>query len=168
MVAAAAVAAALTGLAGSARADEPALPYTGDLDGDYLLLGPLGGAVQIEGAWDGAFGAQGAWLRVRERRPVSAAGVVVGGARYSRRDGGRVWVEGVLGTRSLLPFHRLAGVSAGPVVELLDTEHARLGVGGTVWLFSGIVPYVRAGWLDEAGAFVEAGIAVELPVVRWP
>jgi hypothetical protein len=157
----------------SARADdgdppvEPprALPYSGDLDGDRLLLGPVGAAVRIEAEWDTAFGASIGWLRLRERRVLSAFGAAIGGARYSTRDGGRVWLEGVAGTRRLGGV--LIGVSGGAVVELGEVQHPRGGVTGSAWLFAGVVPYVRAGWLDEAGGFVEVGLAIALPVRRW-
>jgi len=156
-----------------ARADDgdpPAEPprrltYTGDLDGDRLLLGPVGGALWIEGEWDTAFGASLGWLRLRERRALSAYGVSFGGARYAKRDGGRLWLDGFAGTRRL--GRVLIGASLGGVVELSDIEHPRGGVTGTVWAFAGVVPYVRGGFLDEAGRFVELGVAIALPVRRW-
>jgi hypothetical protein len=157
----------------SARADdgdppaEPprALPYSGDLDGDRLLLGPVGAAVRIEAEWDTAFGASIGWLRLRERRALSAFGVTFGGARYSARDGGRLSLEGIAGTRRLGGV--LIGLTCGATVELGDVQHPRGGVTGSAWVFAGVVPYVRAGWLDEAGGFVELGLAIALPVRRW-
>lgn len=164
---------AVLGLAAPARADdgvpppqpEPALAYTGDLDGHYLHLGALGGAVRIEASWDGAFGGQLAWLRIRERRALSAIGVAVSGSRYSERDGGRAWIEAIAGTRRLGDV--LIGVSVGPAVELSAIEHPRAGVTGAAWVFAGVVPYVRGGTFQEAGAFVEVGLAITLPVWRW-
>jgi hypothetical protein len=157
----------------SARADdgdppvEPprALPYSGDLDGDRLLLGPVGAAVRIEAEWDTAFGATIGWLRLRERRALSAFGLAFGGARYSARDGGRLSLEGIFGTRRLGGV--LIGATFGGVVELGDVQHPRGGVTGSAWVFAGVVPYVRAGWLDEADGFVEVGLAIALPVRRW-
>lgn len=147
---------------------EPALRYTGDLDGEYVFLGPVGGIVQIEGLWDGAFGAQVALVRVRERRVLSAAGLLVSGARYSERDGGRLWFEGVVGTRRIPGLRRtLVGISAGPALELGTVQHPRAGVTGSAWVFAGVIPYVRAGTFDEAGSFVEVGLALALPVGRW-
>jgi hypothetical protein len=157
----------------SARADdgdppvEPprALPYSGDLDGDRLLLGPVGAAVRIEAEWDTAFGASLGWLRLRERRALSAFGLAFGGARYSARDGGRVSLEGIAGTRRLGGV--LLGATFGGIVELGDVQHPRGGVTGSAWVFAGVAPYVRGGWLDEAGGFVEVGLAIALPVRRW-
>lgn len=144
---------------------EPALAYTGDLDGHYLYLGPVGAAVRIESTWDGAFGAQLAWLRIRERRALSAIGVAVSGSRYSARDGGRAWIEATVGSRRLGGV--LIGASVGPAVELGSLEHPRAGVTGAAWVFAGVVPYVRGGTFQEAGAFVEVGVAIALPVWRW-
>jgi hypothetical protein len=147
---------------------EPELRHTADLDGAYVILGPVGGAVQIEGAWDGAFGASLGALRIRERRALSAVGGLGGAIRYAARDGGRVWLEGVIGTRAIPGLGRtLVGLSVGPALELGTVQHPRAGVTGAVWVFAGIVPYVRAGTFDEAGGFVEIGLAVALPVARW-
>jgi hypothetical protein len=142
-----------------------ALRSTADLDDEYLWLGPVGGAVSIDGTWDSAFGAELAAVRVRERRVLSAAGIAMGATRYSKRDGGRVWIEGLAGTRRL-PGRALLGVTAGPAVELGTLEHPRMGFTGSVWGFFGVTPYVRGGWFAEAGAFVEIGLAIELPVLR--
>lgn len=144
---------------------QPTLRASSDLDGGYLYLGPVGAAISIDGAWDGAFGASLSWLRVREHRPVAAAGVSLGAARYSARDGGRVWLEGIAGTRRVLGV--LAGITAGPLLELGDVQHARPGVTGGIWLFAGVTPFVRAGFVAQAGGFVEAGLQVPLPVWRF-
>jgi len=157
----------------SARADDdepPAEPprslaYTGDLDADRLVLGPVGGAVMIESGWDTAFGASLGWVRLHERRTLSAYGASIGGARYSAREGGRVWLEGLAGTRRLGGV--LFGASAGALVELSDLQHPRAGITGSAWMFAGVVPYVRGGLLDEAGSFVEVGVAIAIPVRRW-
>lgn len=147
---------------------EPALRYTGDLDGEYVFLGPVGGAVQIEDAWDGAFGAQLGVIRVREQRVLSAAGLMLAGNRYSARDGGRLWLECVVGSRRIPGLGRtLVGISAGPALELGSVQHPRGGVTGSAWLFAGVIPYVRGGTFDEAGSFVEVGLALALPVGRW-
>jgi len=142
-----------------------ALPASDDLDGDKLFLGPVGGAVHIEGTWDSAVGGELTWLRIRERRLVSAAGVGFGYARYAARDGGRLWLEGVVGTRRLGGF--LVGATAGPAMELGDVQHARVGATASAWVFVGVIPYVRAGVFDEAGGYLELGLALELPVWRF-
>jgi hypothetical protein len=173
-IAALGIALALAAAAGTASADdgEPppqgpvALPYTGDLDGDHLFLGPVGAAVQIEGAWDSAFGATVTWLRVRERRPLAVGGATVAASRYAARDGGRLWAEAAIGTRRI-PGGVLVGASAGPAVELGTVQHPRWGATGSVWLFAGVVPFVRGGVVAEAGTWVELGVALQLPAHRW-
>ncbi len=144
---------------------EPAPRSTADLDGHYLMLGPVGGAVRIEEAWDSAFGVSLTWLAVAEQRPVAAWGIGAGGARYAERDGGRVWLEGVAGTRRLGGW--LVGASAGAVVELSELQHPRAGITGAVWAFLGVTPFVRAGFVDEAGGFVEIGASLPLPAWRF-
>jgi hypothetical protein len=147
---------------------DPALRYTGDLDGEYVFLGPLGGAVNIEDAWDSAFGGQLAIVRVRERRALSAAGLLFAANRYAERDGGRVWMEGLVGTRAIPGLGRtLVGLSVGPALELGTVQHPRAGVTGAAWVFAGVIPYLRAGTFDEAGSYVELGLALALPVGRW-
>ena len=144
----------------------PDLHYTGDLDDDYVILGPVGGAVRIEGAWDSAFGGEVGWLRLRERRALSMFGAAVGAVRYAARDGGRVWSEAMVGTRRA-PGGFLIGLAAGPAVELGTVQHPRIGFTSSVWVFAGVVPYVRAGVFDESGTWVELGLALELPVWRY-
>ncbi len=144
---------------------EPALRSTADLDGHYLMLGPIGAAVLVEEAWDSSFGAALTWLRVAEHRPLAASGLSLGAARYGARDGGRLWLEGLAGTRRL--GGTLVGASAGAIVELLAVQHARPGVTGAIWAFVGVTPYVRAGFVDEAGGFIECGVAVPLPAWRF-
>lgn len=161
------------GLAGTAVAGdgEPPpqaprkLPAHADRDGDKLFLGPVGGAISIEGTWDSAVGGELLWLRIRERRSVAAAGVGFGYASYAARDGGRLWLEAVAGTRRMGGW--LIGATAGPALELGDVQHPRAGATASVWAFVGVIPYVRAGVLDEAGGFVELGLALELPVWRF-
>jgi hypothetical protein len=160
-------------LAGTTRADDgeppPQVPHrlrtTDNLDADRLFLGPVGGAIAIDGAWDGAVGAELAWLRIREHQALAAAGVAFGGARYAARDGGQLWLEGLVGTRRVTGL--LIGVTAGPALELGALEHPRLGATASAWLFAGISPFVRIGAIDGAGAFVELGLALELPVWRF-
>lgn len=141
------------------------LPSTADLDGDKLFLGPAGGALSIEGAWDSAVGGELAWMRIRERRSLAAIGAGLGYAKYAVRDGGRLWIEAIAGTRRLGGW--LVGVSAGPAVELGSVQHPRPGATASVWMFAGVIPYVRGGLLDEAGGYVEIGLALELPVWRF-
>lgn len=154
-----------------ARADDapaaapPRLPRAvGDLDGVYLWIGPSGAAIQIDGAWDSAWGGGVQVLRIRERAAVGAVGVWLGGVHYAARDGGRLWLEGVVGSRRL--GGQMIGVSAGPALELGATRHPRVGVAMTAWWFAGVTPYARVGSLVDTGGFVELGVAVSLPAWR--
>ncbi len=77
----------------------------------------------------------------------------------------RVALAEFVGTRRLGGV--LAGLTTGPVIELGNQERPRLGGTASLWVFAGIVPYVRVGILDEAGTYAEVGFALELPVWRW-
>lgn len=134
-----------------------------DLDGFYLWLGPSGAASHIDATWDSTIGADLAFVRVREHAPLGVIGAALGGSRWTERGGGRIWLDALAGTRVL---GRMVGVSAGPILELSDLAHPRVGVSGGLWLFAGITPFVRAGTVHELGTFGEIGIHVALPVYR--
>jgi hypothetical protein len=102
---------------------------------------------------------------VHEHRRLALEGVALGATRYAKRDGGRIWAEALVGTRRL-PGHALVGLSLGPAVEMSALQHVRPGVTGSVWMFLGVTPYLRAGWFAEAGAYAEVGVAIALPVLR--
>ena len=104
-------------------------------------------------------------VRVREHAWLGALGVSIGGARWTERDGGRLWLDGIAGTRRSLPS--MIGVSIGPMIEVGDLHHPRIGVSGSIWLFAGVVPYLRMGVVDAAGGFLEAGLQLSLPALRW-
>jgi hypothetical protein len=146
---------------------EPVLRSSADLDGDYLMLAPGGGAIRSGDTrtWDSAFGGSLIWLRVAEHRTLAAGGLGFGGSRYAARDGGRLWLDAIAGTRRLGGW--LIGGSIGGVVELQDTQHARPGASAAIWAFVGITPFVRAGFVDEAGTFIEIGATLPLPVWRF-
>lgn len=156
---------------GIAHADGPPVPAAepvprsvADLDGVTVWLGPTGGAVHVDGAWDSAWGGGVQVLRIRERAALGVAGVWLGGVHYATRDGGRIWLEGVAGTRRL--GGRMIGVAAGPALELGAARHPRVGGAVTAWWFAGITPYARAGALSQTGGFVELGVAISLPAWR--
>jgi hypothetical protein len=134
-----------------------------DLDGTYLWLGPIGAASRIDARWDSTFGADAALVVVREREPISVAGVDLGASRWTARGGGRVWVDGLIGTHLA---GRMVGASLGPIVELSDLAHPRLGASLGVWGFAGITPFARVGGVAEMGIFAEIGIHIALPVLR--
>lgn len=158
-------------LAAADRDDVPrTLPPTtfrssADLDGLYLWVGPGGAATRVEGTWDSAWGGSVQVVRVRERAWLGALGGSFGAAHYAARDGGRLWFEGMVGTRRLVG--KMVGMSAGPTLELGERRHARTGAQATIWCFVGVVPFVRAGVLDASGAFVEVGLSLSLPALRF-
>lgn len=134
-----------------------------DLDGTYLWLGPIGAASRIENDWDSMFGGDLTIVRVRERRPLAAVGATFGASKWTARDGGRLWLDALAGTRL---GSRIYGLSAGPLVELAELAHPRLGASVGIWGFFAITPFARVGVVDELGAFAEVGIHVALPVYR--
>lgn len=157
-----------------ARADDalrpaaPELRSTADLDGLYLWLGPSGAAAHIDGSWFSSWGGGVQVLRVRERARLGVVGAWLSGVHYAGRDGGRVALQAVVGTRRLFGgAGPMLGAGAGPVLELGLAHHPWAGAEASAWLFAGISPYVRAGAVTEAGAYVELGVQVSLPVRRW-
>ena len=150
-----------------ARRAPPAVPPpefapSSDLDGLYLWLGPSGAASRIESDWDSTVGADLTVIRVREGQWLGAIGGSLGASRWTVRDGGRIWLDGLIGTR----LGRMMGLSAGPILELGELAHPRLGGSVGIWAFLGVTPYVRAGTVSEMGGFVEIGVHIALPVLR--
>jgi hypothetical protein len=138
-------------------------PPTWDLDGTYLWLGPSGAASRIDDRWDSTFGADAALVVVRERETIALVGVDVGASRWTARGGGRVWVDGLIGTHL---GDRMIGASLGPIVELSELAHPRFGAAVGVWGFAGITPFARVGAVSQLGIFAEIGIHIALPVLR--
>ncbi len=134
-----------------------------DLDGTYVWLGPSGAGSHVDGEWDSTFGADAAVVRIRERRVLAAIGGTVGASRWTVLGGGRIWVDALAGTRVL---GRMIGVSAGPIVELSELAHPRLGGSIGVWGFLGITPFARLGTVQDLGMFGEVGVHIALPVFR--
>lgn len=141
----------------------PVLPPSWDLDGLYVWLGPSGAASRIDGDWDSTIGGDLSVLRVRERELVGTVGASLGASRWTVRGGGRIWLDGILGTRVL---GRMAGISAGPILELSELSHPRYGGSFGVWTFVGVTPYARVGTVTDLGGFVEVGIHIALPIVH--
>lgn len=133
-----------------------------DLDGLYLWLGPTGAASHIDGAWDSTIGGHATMVRVRERAALGVVGAMVGATLWTERGGGRIWLDGLVGTR----LGRMVGLSAGPLVELGPLAHPRMGASVGLWGFVGVAPYVRVGVVDQLGGFAEIGLHVALPVLR--
>lgn len=134
-----------------------------DLDGTYLWLGPVGAASFIDARWDSTFGGEGAVVAVHEHAALGLLGANLGASRWTVRGGGRVWVDGLVGTRLL---GRMMGASLGPILELSEIAHPRLGASIGVWGFAGITPFVRVGSVSHLGMFAELGIHIALPVLR--
>jgi len=134
-----------------------------DLDTTYVWLGPSGSASHVEAAWDSTIGVDAAVVRIRERASLAAIGGTFGASRWTERGGGRLWLDAIAGTRVL---GRIAGVSAGPLVELSDLAHPRIGGSVGVWAFLGITPFLRLGTVRELGMFGEVGVHIALPVWR--
>jgi hypothetical protein len=142
-----------------------ALPSAADLDGLYVAVGPVGSAISIEGAWTGGFGGELTVARVCERRALAAIGGAAGALRFAERDGGLVWVDALVGTRRLLGIP--VGVSGGLAVQVDEVVPPRFGAHATLWVWAGVQPYVRVGELERSGRFVEAGVKIPLPAIRW-
>ncbi len=138
-------------------------PPSWNLDTTYLWLGPLGAASHVDGDWDSTIGGDATVVRIRERRSLAAIGGSLGASKWTARDGGRIWLDAIVGTHVL---GWMAGVSAGPMVELSDFAHPRFGGSIGVWAFLGIVPYARIGAVQELGMFGEVGVHITLPVWR--
>jgi hypothetical protein len=134
-----------------------------DLDGTYLWLGPLGAASYLDARWDSTFGGEAAVVVVHERASLGVLGVNLGASRWTERGGGRVWVDGLLGTALA---GRMMGASLGPIVELSELAHPRLGGSVGVWGFAGIAPFARIGVVSNLGTFAELGVHIALPVLR--
>jgi hypothetical protein len=134
-----------------------------DLDGLYLWLGPTGAASHVDGQWDSTFGAQLAIVRVREWAALGAIGGAFGASRWTERGGGRLWLDGVAGTRL---GGRMVGATAGAILELGDLNHPRVGGSVGLWAFIGVTPFARVGVVQELGTFAEIGVHIALPVIR--
>lgn len=157
----------------------PAIPPMWNLDGLYVWLGPTGAASWIQhggqpsgsppeasasrrSTWDSTFGADLTVVRVRERERLGVIGGTFAASRSTVRGGGRLSLDAVLGTRA----GRMIGLSLGPLVELSDVAHPRIGGAFGVWGFVGVTPFVRVGIVEQLGAFVELGVHIALPVFR--
>lgn len=138
------------------------LPPSWDLDGTYLWLGPIGAASFLD-KWDSTFGGEAAVVVIRERAALELAGVNLGASRWTVRGGGRVWIDGIFGTHLL---GHMAGASVGPILELSDIVHPKLGASIGVWGFVGITPFARVGAVTDLGMFAELGVHIALPVLR--
>jgi hypothetical protein len=157
------VAALLSGPS-SAAAQEMTGPRE-PLPDHFAGVAAVGSAVRLEGAWDRAFGAEVGIGRLGEERGLSMWALSGGVLGFSRRSGGRAWTEGMIGTR--WPAGIPLGLGAGPAVELDDLRRPRWGGQVTLWALAGVMPYLRLGAVQQGGAFVDLGVRIAFPVVRW-
>jgi hypothetical protein len=134
-----------------------------DLDGVYLWLGPVGAASHVAAKWDSTFGAEATLGAVHEASALGLLGASLGASRWSERGGGRIWLDGLAGTRV---WGRMMGASLGPIVELSDLERPKLGASIGLWGYVGIAPFVRLGGVSDLGMFVELGVHIALPVLH--
>jgi len=134
-----------------------------DLDGHYLWLGPVGAASYVETRWDSTFGAEATLVSVHEGAALGLAGVTLGASRWTRRGGGRIWLDGLIGTRV---WGRMLGASLGPILELSELERPKLGASIGVWGYAGIAPFMRIGAVSDLGMFAELGVHIALPVLH--
>ncbi|MDX2088226.1 MAG: hypothetical protein SFX73_10260 [Kofleriaceae bacterium] len=148
---------------GTPTVSAPGFRPSWDLDGTYLWLGPTAAASHVDNEWDSTFGGHLALLRVRERAALGLVGASIGGSLWTERGGGRVWFDGVIGTRL---GSRTVGATLGPLLELGELNHPRIGGSVGVWAFLGVTPFVRAGVVQELGGFAEIGVHIALPVFR--
>lgn len=147
----------------------PVLRPSWDLDGLYLWLGPVAAVgrqavVDREGSvWDSTFGGDLSLIRVREHELLGAIGATFGATKWTTHDGGRLWLDGLVGTEVL---GHMIGASVGPLIELDQLATPKLGGSVGIWGYAGIAPYARVGLIDSLGTFVEVGIHIALPVFR--
>jgi hypothetical protein len=138
-------------------------PPTESLDGLYVWLGPIGAAGRQGATWDSMFGGDLTIVRVREGAGLGAIGASAGASLWAARGGGRIWLDGLVGTRL---GGRMYGATLGPLVELAELAHPRVGGAVGLWAFFGPTPYARVGVVEDLGAFVEIGLHLALPVFR--
>jgi hypothetical protein len=131
----------------------------------FVAVAAIGSAVRVEGAWDGAWGGEVGVGQMRDGPALAAWAASVGLVGFSARSGGRLWGELTAGTR--WPTGYLVGVGVGPAVEIDRLRPPRWGGQATLWAFAGVVPYARLGALEPGGMFVEAGLRIAFPAIRW-
>ena len=131
----------------------------------FVAVAAIGSAVRVEGTWDGAWGGEVGVGQMRDSTVLGAWAASVGLVGFSARSGGRLWGELTVGTR--WPTGYLVGLGVGPAVELDRLRPPRWGGQATVWAFAGVVPYARIGALDPGGVFVDLGLRIAFPAIRW-
>ena len=82
-------------------------------------------------------------VRVREREALAAIGGSVGASMWTERGGGRIWAR--RGRRDAASVAGWSARRAGPIVELSDVAHPRVGGIVGVLGFVGVTPFARVG-----------------------
>lgn len=131
----------------------------------FVAVAAIGSAVRVEGVWDDAWGGELGIGQMRDGPVLSAWAASVGMVGFTARSGGRLWSELTVGTR--WPTGYLVGLGAGPAVELDRIRQPRWGGQATIWVFAGVVPYARVGALEPGGVFVDIGLRIAFPAIRW-
>ncbi len=131
----------------------------------HLWLGAWGARIESAEGADSCVGLELAVTRIRERELLGALGLAVNAGRYASSDDGRISALALAGTRRGTGW--MIGASAGPLVELSPTARPKLGASAGLWIFAGVVPFLRLSTMEGRGAFFEAGVSLALPVVRW-
>ncbi len=144
-------------LADTASARDP-------LDGTYVMIGPVAAAAFVADEWVSAVGGELSVVNVVESRFPAAMGLTAGGVSYAGRPGGRLWLEAEVATGAPVPV----GLGLGVATEVDPVRPYRAGAQATLWIFTGIVPFVRAGAVRETGVFFEAGVMLKIPARRFP
>ncbi len=136
---------------------------TQSLDGFYLLLGVGLAATRIDEKWDSMVSGQLTAAHFREKKTLSVLGIDLGLSQYGKRQGGRAWLAPLIGTSHIGP---LIGFSAGMGVEWDPVIPPKKGVFVSIWMFTGVVPYLTMGRHQRVGTFIEGGLRLSLPTVR--
>jgi hypothetical protein len=131
----------------------------------FIAVAAVGSAVRVDEVWDGAWGGEVGIGQMRPGPALAAWAGSVGLVGFSGRSGGRLWAELTVGTR--WPTGALVGLGAGPAIELDQVRQPRYGGQVTVWAFAGVVPYARVGGLEPGGLFVDLGVRIAFPAIRW-
>ena len=136
-----------------------------DATGHYLGIGPVAVLTSMEDAFDGGFGGELAYARVHEHRSLAVVAVAGGAIQFTERDGGRLWLDLLAGVNN--PLGGWLGLGIGPAVEVDAVRVPRWGGQLTAWVHIGVTPFVRVGHVEKTGTFVDVGLKVVLPAIRW-
>ena len=153
------------GATGATGTASPESSSSSSAPSHFLAFSLLGSAIRAEGEWDSGFGGGITVGALRDCCALGAWAAAVGFLAFSERSGGRASAEVAVGTR--WPTGVLVGLSGGPLLELDELRKPRAGGQISLWVFAGVVPYVRVGTVEKSGLFVDIGVGIHLPAGRW-